>query len=128
MTKNLTRAIAVLGTLSSLTLVAFEAQAVELRVRCETRSDRSRGSVDGNDLRSGNYYAMFKSGSNSATSPVEATQGDEVEFDFDSNRRDIRQGATAIPKNFIVNNQATGELYTEAGALVASRTVNCRRR
>jgi hypothetical protein len=128
MTKTLTRAIAVLGTLSSLTLVAFEAQAVELRVRCEVRSDRSRGSVDGNDLRSGSYYSVFKSGSNTATSPVEQTQGDEVEFDFDSNRRDIRQGATAISKNFIVNNQATGELYTEAGQLVASRTVNCRRK
>lgn len=127
MTKTLTRTIALLGALSSFSLVAFEAQAVELRVKCETRSDRSRGSVDGKNLGSGNYFAMFKSGANSATSPLEHTVGDEVEFDFDSNRRDIRQGATPIAKNFIVNGQATGELYDEAGNLVASKTVNCRR-
>jgi hypothetical protein len=127
MTKTLARALALIGTLSTLSLAAFDANAVELRVKCETRSDRSRGSVDGKDLRSGQYFAVFSSGANSATSPLEQTQGDEVEFDFDSNRRDIRQGATPIARNFIVNNQATGSLYNQAGTLVASKTVYCRR-
>jgi len=127
MSKTLNRSLALLAAFSALSVAAFEASAVELRVKCETRSDRSRGSVDGNDLRSGNYFAVFSSGSNSATSPLEHTVGDEVEFDFDSNKRDIKQGATPIAKNFIVNNQATGALYNEAGNLVASKTVNCRR-
>jgi hypothetical protein len=127
MTKTLARALALIGTLSTLSLAAFEANAVELRVKCETRSDRSRGSVDGKDLSSGNYFAVFSSGANSATSPLEHTVGDEVEFDFDSNKRDIKQGATPIGRRFIVNNQATGALYNEAGNLVASKTVTCRR-
>jgi hypothetical protein len=128
MIKSLPRTMALIGALSTLSLVAFEAQAADVRVRCEVRSDRSRGSVDGNNLARGNYYAVFSSGANSAQSPVEASQGDEAEFDFDSNPRDIRQGATPIAKNFIVNNQATGSIYTEAGTLVATKTVNCRRK
>lgn len=128
MTKTLTRTLALLGALSSLTALAFEAQAADVRVRCETRSDRSRGSVDGNNLRPGDYYAVFSSGANSAQSPVERSQGDEAEFDFDSNPRDIRQGATAIARNFIVNNQATGTIFDAAGNQVATRTVNCRRK
>jgi hypothetical protein len=127
MSKTFTRTLALLGALSTLSLAAFDASAVELRVKCETRSDRSRGSVDGRNLAAGNYSAVFSSGGNSAQSPLEHSVGDEVEFDFDSNKRDIRQGATPIAKNFIVNDQATGALYNQAGHLVASKTVICRR-
>ena len=128
MSKTLTRSLAALAAFSALSVVAFDAAAVTLRVKCETRSDRSRGSVDGQDLPSGNYSAVFSSGGNSAQSPLEHTVGDEVEFDFDSNKRDIKQGATPIAKNFIVGGTATGSLLNANGQVVATKTVTCRNR
>jgi len=125
--RSLNRSLVLLGALSALMLTAFDASA-SLRVRCETRSDRSRASVDGSNLASGNYSAVLISGTNRAQSPLEHTVGDEVEFDFDSNRRDIRQGATPISKDFIVGGQATGKLLNEGGAVIASKTVACRNR
>lgn len=128
MSKTLNRSLAMLAAFSALSLVAFDAAAVTIRVKCETRSDRSRGSVDGQNLASGNYSAMFSSGANSAQSPLEHTVGDEVEFDFDSNKRDIKQGATPIAKNFIVGGMATGSLLDASGKVIATKTVNCRNR
>jgi hypothetical protein len=128
MSLTLHRSLALCAALTALTCAAVDASAVELRVRCETRSDRSKASVDGNDLASGNYSAVLQSGTNSAQSQPKHTIGDEVEFDFDSNKRDIRQGATPIAKNFIVGGVATGKLLDASGAVVASKTVNCRRR
>lgn len=125
---NITRTlIAAFGTtlLASFSLAAA-AQSVD--VKCEVRSDRSRASVDGENLASGNYSAVLISGSNTAQSPYEATRGDEVEFDFDSNRRDIRQGATAIDQDFIVNRRVTGQLLDVAGRIVAQRTVRCEKK
>jgi hypothetical protein len=112
-------ALAVLGTV---------AHAAELRVRCERRAARSRASIDGNDLIPGIYQARLASGSNVAVSPAAATVGDEVEFDFDSNRADIRAGATAISPNFIQGGQVTGALLDANGAVVAQATVTCRSR
>jgi hypothetical protein len=126
MSLTLSRSLTLLATLASLSVFAVDASAA-LRVRCEVRSDRSKASVDGSNLASGNYSAMLISGNNSAQSPLEHTVGDEVEFDFDSNRRDVRQGATEISKNFIVNGQATGKLLDANGNVVASKTVDCRR-
>jgi len=128
MSKTLNRSLALLAAFSALSMVAFDAAAVTIRVKCETRSDRSRGSVDGQNLASGNYSAMFSSGANSAQSPLEHTVGDEVEFDFDSNKRDIKQGATPIAKNFIVGGMATGSLLDASGKVIATKTVNCRNR
>ncbi|HSI61410.1 MAG TPA: hypothetical protein VLA16_27875 [Ideonella sp.] len=115
--------------LATAALASFSlgAAAQSLEVKCETRSDRSKASVDGRNLASGNYSAVLVSGPNTAQSPYEATRGDEAEFDFDSNRRDIRQGATAIDQDFIVNNRATGRLLDAAGNVVAQRSVKCRR-
>ena len=127
MSLTLNRSLAMFATLSALTLAAFDASAA-LRVTCETRPDRSRASVDGSNLASGNYSAMLVSGGNSAQSELKHTVGDEVEFDFDSNRRDIRQGATPIGKHFIVGGQATGKLLDANGNTVASKTVTCRNR
>jgi hypothetical protein len=115
-------AAAVLTTLSA----GVAAQTVD--VKCETRSNRSKASVDGKNLASGNYSAVLVSGPNTAQSPSEPTVGDEVEFDFDSNARDIRQGATAIKPTFIVNNRATGKLLNASGQVVAQRTVTCRQK
>jgi hypothetical protein len=127
MSQTLSRSLTLIATLSALSLFAVDASAA-LRVRCEVRSDRSRASVDGSNLASGYYSAVLVSGSNTAQSPLEHTVGDEVEFDFDSNRRDVRQGATEISRNFIVNGQATGKLLNANGQVIASKTVECRKR
>lgn len=122
MTRQLT---ALLGlAIASLTF-ATAAQA-ELRVKCEVRSDRSTASVDGKNVAAGNYYAVLTSGSNSATSTAQPAVRREVEIDFSSQQRDINKGATALTPDFIVDGQATGALYTEAGVLVATKTVGCR--
>jgi hypothetical protein len=97
-----------------------------IRVRCERRGTRrSKASVDGNNLASGSYRARLTSGANSATSAARNTVGDEVEFDFDSNRNDIAEGATAIARDFIQGGEATGELLNANGQVVASATVAC---
>ena len=97
-----------------------------IRVRCERRGTRrSKASVDGNNLASGSYRARLTSGANTATSPARNTVGDEVEFDFDSNRNDIAEGATPIARNFIQGDKATGELLNANGQVVASATVAC---
>jgi hypothetical protein len=98
-----------------------------VRVRCEVRSDRSRISVDGNDLATGTYQAMVTSGANAATAPASQTVGDEVEFDFDSDAGDIAAGATAIAADFIQGSppQVTGAILTLGGSVVVEATVDC---
>ena len=100
-----------------------------ISVSCEKRSSRSRISVDGRNLPSGSYTARVTSGANSKTSPARRTVGDEVEFDFDSNRNDIAAGATAIPANFIqvsATPDVRGEILNAAGTVVRTLGVNCR--
>jgi hypothetical protein len=110
--------------LSALSLFAVEASA-SIRVRCEVRSDRSRASVDGNNLKSGKYTARIESGANSKDSKkAQRTRGDEVEFDFDSN---TGEGGTRIDQNFIVGGQLTGMLINKSGNIVERDTVNCER-
>jgi hypothetical protein len=110
--------------LSALSLFAVEASA-SIRVRCEVRSDRSRASVDGNNLKSGKYTARIESGSNTKDSKkAQRTIGDEVEFDFDSN---TGEGGTRIDQNFIVGGQLTGMLINKRGDIVEQDTVNCER-
>eukprot|EP01036_Dinobryon_divergens_P052101 gene52101-69713_t len=125
---NTTSTLASLFAAAVLTTLSAGVAAQSIVVKCETRSDRSKASVDGKNLASGNYTAVLVSGANTAQSPAEATVGDEVEFDFDSNPRDIRQGATAIKSNFIVNNRATGKLLNSAGKVVAQQTATCRQK
>ena len=98
-----------------------------LVVTCERRSDRSRASVDGNDLAGGSYSARITSGANTVTSGSASTVGDEVEFDFDSEPDDIAAGATAIAEDFIqgATPQVTCELLDGNGAVVVSLTVGC---
>lgn len=100
-----------------------------IKVKCERRSNRSKASVDGNNLASGSYRARVTSGGNSVTSPARNTVGDEVEFDFDSNRNDIAQGATPIPANFIVvasGSDVKGEILNASGQVVRTLGVDCR--
>lgn len=124
MSKSIASAVALLV----LSTVSFSIAAQEARVKCETRSNRSKISVDGKNLASGQYSAVALSGTNRAQSPMAATVGDEVGFDFDSNARNIRQGATAIPANFIQGGTATGQILNAAGQVVAQETARCRRR
>ncbi len=99
-----------------------------VRVTCERRSDRSKISVDGNDLAAGTYRARVTSGSNTATAAPMGTVGDEVEFDFDSDPGDIAAGATPIAAGFIQGSppQVTGQLLDAAGsAVIVQATVTC---
>jgi hypothetical protein len=103
-----------------------------VRVSCEVRgTSRSRISVDGNNLTPLNamYSARVTSGANSAVAPAARAIGDEVEFDFDSNRNDILQGATAISRTFIVANPAgpdvQAQLINAAGSVVATASAEC---
>lgn len=96
-----------------------------LRIRCEVRDSRSFASVDAEGLRSGQYYARLESGGNQAQSGLQATEGDEVEFDFDSDTDDIEEGAVAIDSDFIVEHTVVGSLYTADDLLVHSGTVDC---
>ncbi len=98
-----------------------------IEVTCDARSGRSKVSVDGRNLASGSYTARVTSGASTATSPLRATVGDEVEFDFDSEPEDVAAGAVAIAPTFITGTppQVTGELLSGAG-VIASSTVDCR--
>src|SRR5215475_5218527 len=88
------------------------ADAASVRVRCETRGDRSKISVDGNDLAPGSYTATLKSPASAAsgvTAPAKTAVGDEVEFDFDSNANDVAAGATQISQSFIQGHRPRGD-------------------
>ncbi len=98
----------------------------KILVVCERRSNRSKVSVNGNNLASGAYIAEITSGVNSAISNLKQTVGDEVEFDFDSALDDIARGATAIPANFI-QGPVNAEIRDDSGNVVTvAQSVPCR--
>jgi len=107
-----------LVAIAALSTFAFAAHAADVEVRCEKRSNRSTVSIDGNNLASGSYRAIAKSGTRTASSDFASTVGDEVEFDFDSRAGDIAAGAAAIPANFIVDGRVQGYLVNASGARV----------
>jgi hypothetical protein len=87
--------------------------------------------VDGNNLlpRNGTFRARVRAAGGTVTSPARRAVGDEAEFDFDSDRGDIAQGATPIAARFIVARSGPdviGELLDSQGRVVASRGVDCR--
>jgi hypothetical protein len=101
-----------------------------LRLRCERRSGRSKISVDGNNLspRNGSFRARVRAASGSVVSAAKRAVGDEVEFDFDSNRNDIAAGATRISATFISRRSGpdvVGEILNAQGAVVARQGVEC---
>jgi hypothetical protein len=116
-----------LAAIAALSTIAFAAHAADVEVSCEKRSNRSKISIDGNNLASGSYRAVAKSGTRTATSDFATTVGDEVEFDFDSRAGDIAEGATAISASFIVDGRVKGYLVNASGARVTPVvTVVCR--
>jgi len=97
-----------------------------IRVQCERQAspDRSKISVDGNNLvpQNGAFRARVSAAGGSVTSPARQAAGDEVEFDFDSNPNDIRAGATRIGANFIRNGSVRAAIFNAAGNMVAGPT------
>lgn len=115
-------------TTESAALSSGSSGGAPITVSCEKRSTRSSISVDGRNLRTGSYTARVTSGAHVRTSAAKRTVGDEVEFDFDSNRNDIAAGATAIPANFILVSatpDVRGEILNAAGAVVRTLGVSC---
>jgi hypothetical protein len=102
------------------------ADAASVRVRCETRSNRSKISVDGAGLPAGAYRAIATSGSNKKASGSQNAVGGEAEFDFDSARNDIAAGATPISPTFIQGGKVTGKIVNSANRVVVQATVSCR--
>jgi hypothetical protein len=96
-------------------------------VTCERRASRSKISVDGSNLAAGSYQARALSGAESTTTAAQATIGDQVEFDFDSDPGDIAAGATPIAEAFIVGTppQVTGQILDVGGGVVVESTVTC---
>jgi hypothetical protein len=104
--------------------------AATLRVRCEHRSGRSKISVDGNNLspRNAQFRARVRAAGGTVTSALKRAVGDEVEFDFDSDRGNIAAGATRIPANFIQHRSGAdviGILLNAQGNVVARQGVEC---
>ena len=121
-------AVALAAVLAMMGTVVPDADAASVRVRCEKRIEspqRSKISVDGRNLVAGTYTAKVTSGANTAVSDPKPAVGDEVEFDFDSRRGDIRRGATPIARDFI-GTAVTGEILNDLGHVVASATRTCR--
>jgi hypothetical protein len=57
---------------------------------------------------------------------MDAAVAGEVEFDFDSNAKDVAAGATKIGKHFIVGGQVVGKLLDASGTVVAHQTKQCK--
>ena len=96
--------------------------AAKILVSCEKRTNRSKVSVDGKNLASGDYSSTITSGAGSATSLIKTTVGDEVEFDFDSSADDVAKGAKEISSDFIQNGTVNAEIFDNDGNLVVSAT------
>jgi hypothetical protein len=113
---------------AALCAISAGVAAQTIDIKCETRSNRSKASVDGKNLVPANYSAVLTSGSNEAQSPYQASIGDEAEFDFDSNRGDIADGATPISPNFIKRNRVKAAILDVNGNVVVRGSAICRQR
>ncbi len=127
---DVTSPVADQATLSHLESAGGDAAVA--RVRCELRQGRrSKISVDGKNLSPAGamFSARVWSGPNVAVASARQAVGDEAEFDFDSDRGDIAQGATAIARDFIrigAGPDVIGEVLDAAGNVVASGAVDGR--
>jgi hypothetical protein len=108
-----------------------DASAESIRLKCESRKSppRAKISVDGRGFGPGQYRAVVNSGkvqrvSRLSLSPVDG----EVEFDFDSKREDVKEGATFIRPTFIKNNRVVATIIDQDGFAVAPQAKTCRAR
>ncbi|PTQ75046.1 hypothetical protein C8R26_1252 [Nitrosomonas oligotropha] len=107
-------------------LSAADANAAGIRIKCEKKSNRSSISVDGRNLTPGSYSAVVKSGDNKAVAELKSSTGDEVEFDFDSDKGDIVAGAVAISPIFIQGGKVTGQIKDADRFIIIEGTSSCR--
>lgn len=107
-------------------LSTADANAAGIRIKCEKKSNRSSISVDGRNLTPGSYSAVVKSGDNKAVAELKSSTGDEVEFDFDSDKGDIVAGAVAISPIFIQGGKVTGQIKDADGFIIIEGTSSCR--
>lgn len=109
------------------TLIIADASAGE-PIKCEKRNSpaRSKVSVEVEDLKVGAIYtAIIKSGVNSVLSSTAADSLGVIELDFDSNKKDILAGATAISPKFISSN--IDVLVTDAmGNVIVETNATCK--
>jgi hypothetical protein len=101
-----------------------------LRVRCEGESNRSKISVDGNNLtpRNGRFSARVQAAGGTVASATKAAVGDEAEFDFDSSPNDIAAGAAPISSSFVAARSGPdviGEILDSEGRVIASQGAEC---
>lgn len=113
--------------------VSQAALSATIRLRCERRSNRSKISVDGRGLtpRTGSFRARVRAAGGTATSGARKAVGGEAEFDFDSDRGDVRAGATRIAASFIQSRagaDVVAEILNAQGNVVASQGADCRSR
>jgi len=98
-----------------------------LQDRCDKWNHRSRASVDVSGLPDGQYYVRVTSGSrHAADSPLQAAVDGEVQFDFDSSRPDIVDGAASIARSFIVRGKISVLVIDETGFVVTAHERKCR--
>ena len=116
-----------LGTVL-FSMTTMHALAADVEVRCEQRLSpaRARMSVDVRNIAPGMYAAAIVSGANAAAASPRVTIGDEVAFDFDSNRKDILAGATSIANTFVRSGSVTAQILNTSGAVVAEGSATCR--
>lgn len=112
------KTLIVASALATFAAASYGAYAADVQVTCEKRSSRSKASVDGSGLATGQYRAVLKSGTHTARTPFAAAIGDEAQFDFDSNPNDVADGATQISANFIVDGRVKGYLINAEGKRV----------
>jgi hypothetical protein len=118
-------------TLALNMAILGDVNAASADVKCIRNASRSKISVNGAGLGAGLYRARAQSGAGVAWSKAfQRPVRGEVEFDFDSNPADVRAGATAIPRTFIVGNAVNGRIYlyntvTRTYALRAAITESC---
>jgi len=63
------------SAVAALALVSVAASAADVQVTCEKRSNRSRASVDGENLKRGSYRAVLTSGGRVSRSNFDQTVG-----------------------------------------------------
>jgi hypothetical protein len=113
---------------AALCAISAGVAAQTIDIKCETRSNRSKASVDGRNLVPANYSAVLVSGGERVQSPYQPSIGDEAEFDFDSDPGDIRAGATPIAPDFIKRNRVKAAILDVDGNVVVRGSAICRQR
>lgn len=86
---------------------------------CKQKGARSKVKLEARTLPPGRYLAVIASGSNTASgAPI--IHEDEVEFEFDSDPKEIAEGATPIAPDFIQAGAVSAQILDEFGRTIAA--------